>query len=82
MHRSRKLAAHQVKVEPGVQLTTTSQRLFAPGIVTVEQGRVIHCSTLTHEQAHTEWLGGTIVIRLSADGIPRAYQDEELIIDH
>ncbi len=66
----RRVAANTVHFN-GEQMT--------PGVVEIEEGRVVECHPLTEETPHTEWLGGTIEIKRDNDGVARAYKNEHLI---
>jgi len=63
----RKYAAHIITLPDGITLHNA--------IVVVEDGMVIDRYTFSEERAHTLWLGGTIVVRKSEDGLLRAYKD-------
>ncbi|WP_293526187.1 hypothetical protein [Prevotella sp.] len=53
-----------------------------PGVVELE-GKYVSCVyPLFGERPFTEWLGGTINIKRSADGRLQAYKDGEVIIDN
>ncbi len=53
-----------------------------PGVVELE-GKYVSCVyPLFGERPFTEWLGGTINIKRSADGRLQAYKDGEIIIDN
>ena len=67
MKPHRKYAAHIIILPDGITLHNA--------IVVVEDGMVIDGYTFSEEQAHTFWLGGTIVVRRSESGVLRAYKD-------
>ena len=48
-------------------------------VVEITSGTVTACYPLDGELPHTEWLGGTVVLRTGADGSLRAYKNENLI---
>lgn len=53
-----------------------------PGVVE-QEGKYVSCVyPLFGERPFTEWLGGTINIKRSADGRLQAYKDGEVIIDN
>ena len=53
-----------------------------PGVVELK-GKYVSCVyPLFGERPFTEWLGGTINIKRSADGRLQAYKDGEVIIDN
>ncbi len=60
----RRVAAHEV---------VTPERVFAPGVVELEAGRVVDVYSLVGEQASTEWLGGVITVENGDDRQPKAY---------
>lgn len=53
-----------------------------PGVVELEEKYVSSVYPLFGERPFTEWLGGTINIKRSADGRLQAYKDGEVIIDN
>ena len=53
-----------------------------PGVVELEGKYVSSTYPLYGERPFTEWLGGTINIKRSADGRLQAYKDGEVIIDN
>ena len=53
-----------------------------PGVVELEGKYVSSAYPLYGERPFTEWLGGTISIKHSADGRLQAYKDGEIIIDN
>lgn len=53
-----------------------------PGVVELEGKYVSSVYPLFGEHPFTEWLGGTINIKRSADGRLQAYKDGEVIIDN
>lgn len=53
-----------------------------PGVVELEGKYVNSAYPLYGERPFTEWLGGTISIKRSADGKLQAYKDGEIIIDN
>ncbi|WP_025797737.1 hypothetical protein [Hoylesella saccharolytica] len=67
MKAHRKYAAHIITLPDGITLHNA--------IVVIEDGMVIDRYTFSEEQAHTLWLGGTIVVRKSEGGVLRAYKD-------
>jgi hypothetical protein len=67
MKAHRKYAAHIITLPDGITLHNA--------IVVIEDGMVIDRYTFSEEQAHTFWLGGTIVVRESEGGVLRAYKD-------
>ena len=67
MTKTRRVAAHEVRLPDG--------RTIAPGVVEITSGMAEKAYPLEGEPAHTEWLGGTIVIR--SDN--RAYKDDKPI---
>ena len=52
------------------------------GVVELEGKYVSSVYPLIGERPFTEWLGGTINIKRSADGRLQAYKDGEVIIDN
>ena len=53
-----------------------------PGVVELEGKYVSSAYPLYGERPFTEWLGGTISIKRSADRKLQAYKDGEIIIDN
>ena len=66
----RRVWAHYIKKGE----TTLSQ-----GVVEIEDGRVVNYYTFTEELPMTEWLGGTIELRYTEDGILQAFINNKLI---
>ncbi len=66
----RRVGAHYIKKGE----TTLSQ-----GVVEIEDGRVVNYYTFTEELPMTEWLGGTIELRYTEDGILQAFINNKLI---
>ena len=66
----RRVGAHYIKKGE----TTLSQ-----GVVEIEDGRVVNYYTFTEELPMTEWLGGTIELRYTEDGILQAFRNNKLI---
>lgn len=60
---TRRYAAHAVK---------RGELRFEPGVVEVEQGRVVAAYPLQGEQAATLWVGGTITVEAGSQGEPVA----------
>lgn len=63
--RTRKVAAHEVRV---------GEKVLQQAVVELQAGKVVGYYSFVHEQAMTEWLGGTIEI--IGD---RAYWDGKLL---
>lgn len=68
--RIRRLAANSV---------VSDDNVFEPGVVEIESGRVVAYYKLEAEMPNTEWLGGTIEITTSQDGVAKAYKKGFLI---
>ena len=57
------------------RIITPDFGIVSLGVVELENRRVSKVSRLDGEQPFTEWLGGTISIKRSADGTLVAYKD-------
>lgn len=53
-----------------------------PGVVEIEGQIAISSYRMCGEQPFTEWIGGTVDIRQSADGTKRAYKDGIMLTEH
>ena len=67
MKRGRKVAVHEVILPDGNKLNM--------GVVTIVGGCVTDYKTFKGELPMTEWLGGTIDLRMDADGKIKAFKD-------
>lgn len=61
---TRRVAAHEVYV---------GEKVYSPGVVEIEDGRVVNAYQLKGEQASTEWLGGIITVKADAHDNAKAY---------
>lgn len=61
------------------RIITPDAGIVSLGVVELEDRTVSHVSRLDGEQPFTEWLGGTIAIKRSADGTLVAYKDGRLL---
>ena len=61
------------------RIITPDSGVVSLGGVELENREVSRVSRLDGEQTFTEWLGGTISIRRSADGTMAAYKDGILL---
>lgn len=52
---------------------------ITPGVVELEEDIVCRVYALDGEQPFTEWIGGTIIIKCSTDGLRRAYKDNVML---
>ncbi|MGP1525443.1 hypothetical protein [Prevotella multiformis] len=66
----RRIGAHAIELPEG---------LIEQGIAVIEDGIVKMTFPFTAEQPMTEWLSGTITVRLDDEGKPRAYKGDTLL---
>ena len=63
----------------GVHYIKNGETTLSQGVVEIEDGRVVNYYTFTEELPMTEWLGGTIELRYTEDGILQAFINNKLI---
>ena len=63
----------------GVHYIKNGETTLSQGVVEIEDGRVVNYYTCTEELPMTEWLGGTIELRYTEDGILQAFINNKLI---
>ena len=63
----------------GVHYIKNGETTLSQGVVEIEDGRVVNYYTFTEELPMTEWLGGTIELRCTEDGILQAFINNKLI---
>ena len=63
----------------GVHYIKNGGTTLSQGVVEIEDGRVVNYYTFTEELPMTEWLGGTIELRYTEDGILQAFINNKLI---
>jgi hypothetical protein len=66
----RRIAANVIK-------TTTDT--IEQGVVVIEDGMVVQTYPFSEEEAMTEWITGTINLRLDNEGKYRAYKGDQLL---
>lgn len=66
----RRIGAHIIELPEG---------LIEQGIVVIESGIVKMTSPFTEEQPMTEWVSGTITVRIDDKGKARAYKGNTLL---
>lgn len=65
------------RIAANVIQTTTGT--IKQGIVVIEDGIVVQTYPFSEEEAMTEWITGTITIRLDNEGKCRAYKGDQLL---
>ena len=63
----------------GVHYIKNGETTLSQGVVEIEDGRVVNYYTFTEELPMTEWLGVTIELRYTEDGILQAFINNKLI---
>ena len=63
----------------GVHYIKNGETTLSQGVVEIEDGRVVNYYTFTEELPMTEWLGGTIELRYTEDGILQPFINSKLI---
>ena len=71
MRTSRKIACHQILLPDG-----SSQTL---SVIEIQSGEVTKWYPLTEEQAHTEWLCGTVSLAYDRQSILRAHHKGQIL---
>lgn len=66
----RRIAANVIKTTTGT---------IEQGIVVIEDGIVVQTYPFSEEEAMTEWITGTIILRLDNEGEYRAYKGDQLL---
>lgn len=66
----RRIAANVIKTTTGT---------IEQGIVVIENGIVVQTYPFSEEEAMTEWITGTINLRLDNEGKYRAYKGDQLL---
>lgn len=66
----RRIAANVIKTTTGT---------IEQGIVVIEDGIVVQSYPFDKEEAMTEWITGTIILRLDNEGKYRAYKGDQLL---
>lgn len=61
----RRVAAHELLIDG---------QMLRQAVVEIAEGRVVNYYTFDRELPMTEWLGGTIEVRRSEEGVLEAYQ--------
>ena len=61
------------------RIITADSKVVSLGVVEIENRSVSRVSRLDGEQPFTEWIGGTIAIKRSADGTLAAYKEGRLL---
>lgn len=65
------------RIATNVIKTTTGT--IEQGIVVIEDGIVVQSYPFDEEEAMTEWITGTIILRLDNEGKYRAYKGDQLL---
>ena len=65
------------RIAANVIQTTTGT--IEQGIVVIENGIVVQTYPFSEEEAMTEWITGTIILRLDNEGKHRAYKGDQLL---
>jgi hypothetical protein len=65
------------RIAANVIQTTTGT--IEQGIVVIEDGIVVQTYPFSEEEAMTEWIPGTIILRLDNEGKYRAYKGDQLL---
>lgn len=65
------------RIAANVIQTTTGT--IEQGIVVIENGMVVQTYPFSEEEAMTEWITGTINLRLDNEGKYRAYKGDQLL---
>lgn len=60
----RRVAAHELLIDG---------QMLRQAVVEIAEGRVVNCYTFDRELPMTEWLGGTIEVRRSEEGVLEAF---------
>ncbi len=63
----------------GAHIIELPERLIEQGIVVIESGIVKMTFPFTEEQPMTEWVSGTITVRIDDKGKARAYKGNTLL---
>lgn len=66
----RRIAANVIKTTTGT---------IEQGIVVIEDGIVVQSYPFDEEEAMTEWITGTIILRFDNEGKYRAYKGDQLL---
>lgn len=66
----RRIAANVIKTTTGT---------IEQGIVVIEDGIVVQSYPFSEEEAMTEWITGTIILRFDNEGKYRAYKGDQLL---
>lgn len=66
----RRIGAHYIR---------NSENMLCQGVVEIENGCVVGFYEFTEELPMTEWIGGTIELRYSDDGILQAFQNDKIL---
>ena len=61
------------------RIITSDNTEIKLGVVELDDTIVTHVYSLQGEQPFTEWIGGTITILKTADGVMHAYKDNKMI---
>ena len=65
------------RIAANVIQTTTGT--IEQGIVVIEDGIVVQTYPFSEEEAMTEWITGTIILRFDNEGKYRAYKGDQLL---
>lgn len=65
------------RIAANVIQTTTGT--IEQGIVVIENGIVVQTYPFSEEEAMTEWITGTIILRFDNEGKYRAYKGDQLL---
>lgn len=65
------------RIAANVIQTTTGT--IKQGIVVIEDGIVVQTYPFSEEEAMTEWITGTIILRFDNEGKYRAYKGDQLL---
>lgn len=61
------------------RIITSDKTEIKLGVVEIDDTIVTRVYSLQGEQPFTEWIGGTITILKTADGVTHAYKDNKMI---
>lgn len=61
------------------RIITSDKTEIKLGVVDIDDTIVTRVYSLQGEQPFTEWIGGTITILKTADGVMHAYKDNKMI---
>lgn len=61
------------------RIITSDKTEIKLGVVEIDDTIVTRVCSLQGEQPFTEWIGGTITILKTADGVMHAYKDNKMI---